>query len=861
MAAFPEADYQLCALCKEVCGSPAPGSSGSSTSSSSSSQTSNSSSSCGSSSSRQSQQQQAAVGRRGAGLHVLPCLHAFCRPCLEAHASPGEPLKLRCPLCDHKVLLSEAGMDALPSAAFLHLSSLLDAVVVSAAEESGKSNGGGSSSSNNHRHQPPRSALLRRHAQQPQPGEPRCSSCDEGSGASSHCLDCREYLCERCVRAHQRVRLTKDHFIERFPPDPGLPGSSPSSSNAVAGVGACPGGGSPPLSSLSQAFSPPFSILPVFPERLSYCQQHDQEVLHFYCDTCSVPICRECTMGRHTGHSFIYLQDALQDSRALTIELLADAQQGRQAIQLSIEQAQAVAEQVEMKAKVVQSEVKASTSRHKKALEDRECELLWKVEKIRQVKAKSLYLQVEKLRQNLNKLDSTINAVQQVLEDGRSLDILLARDRMLAQVQELKNVRGFLQPQEDDRIMFTPPDQALYLAIKSIGLVSSGAFAPLTKATGEGLKRALQGKVASFTVIGYDHDGETCLLGGDMISALVMGPDGNLFGADVNDQQNGTYLVSYRPQLEGEHLISIMVCNQHIDSSPFKVTVKSGRSYVGVGLPAVSFGGEGDGDGKLCRPWGVCVDREGYIIAADRSNNRIQVFKPCGAFFHKFGTLGSRPGQFDRPAGVACDSSRRIIVADKDNHRIQIFTFDGQFILKFGEKGTKNGQFNYPWDVAVNSEGKILVSDTRNHRIQLFGPDGAFLNKYGFEGALWKHFDSPRGVAFNHEGHLVVTDFNNHRLLVIHPDCQSARFLGSEGTSNGQFLRPQGVAVDQEGRIIVADSRNHRVQIFEANGSFLCKFGTQGSGFGQMDRPSGIAVTPDGMIIVVDFGNNRILVF
>ncbi|KAH0627298.1 hypothetical protein JD844_002833 [Phrynosoma platyrhinos] len=528
---------------------------------------------------------------------------------------------------------------------------------------------------------------------------------------------------------------------------------------------------------------------------------------------------------------------------------------------MSIEQAQAVAEQVEMKAKMVQSEVKAVTSRHKKALEERECELLWKVEKIRQVKAKSLYLQVEKLRQNLNKLDNTISAVQQVLEEGRSMDILLARDRMLAQVQELKNVRGFLQPQEDDRVMFTPPDQALYMAIKSMGFVSSGSFAPLTKATGEGLKRALQGKVASFTVIGYDHDGELRRSGGDMISAVVMGPDGNLFGADIGDQQNGTYLVNYRPQMEGEHLISVMMCNQHIESSPFKITVKSGRSYVGIGLPGLCFASEGDGDGKLCRPWGVSVDKEGYIIVADRSNNRIQVFKPCGAFHHKFGTLGSRPGQFDRPAGVASDSSRRIIVADKDNHRIQIFTFDGQFILKFGEKGTKNGQFNYPWDVAVNSEGKILVSDTRNHRVQLFGPDGVFLNKYGFEGALWKHFDSPRGVTFNHEGHLVVTDFNNHRLLVIHPDCQSARFLGSEGTSNGQFLRPQGVAVDQEGRIIVADSRNHRVQIFEPNGSFLCKFGTQGSGFGQMDRPSGITVTPDGMIVVVDFGNNRILIF
>lgn len=47
--------------------------------------------------------------------------------------------------------------------------------------------------------------------------------------------------------------------------------------------------------------------------------------------------------------------------------------------QLSMEKVQAMAEQVEIKAKVVQTEVKALVLRHKKALEERECDLLWKV--------------------------------------------------------------------------------------------------------------------------------------------------------------------------------------------------------------------------------------------------------------------------------------------------------------------------------------------------------------------------------------------------------------------------------------------------------------------------------------------------
>nr|XP_025954476.1 E3 ubiquitin-protein ligase TRIM71-like [Dromaius novaehollandiae] len=127
MASFPESDFQICPLCKEMCGSPAPLSSNSSTSSSSS-QTSSSSAGGGGGSS---------CGGPPRRLHVLPCLHAFCRQCLEAqrHPGAGDALKLRCPICDQKVVISEpSGMDALPSSNFL-LSNLLDVVVVAAAAD------------------------------------------------------------------------------------------------------------------------------------------------------------------------------------------------------------------------------------------------------------------------------------------------------------------------------------------------------------------------------------------------------------------------------------------------------------------------------------------------------------------------------------------------------------------------------------------------------------------------------------------------------------------------------------------------------------------------------------------------------
>lgn len=247
MASFPDSDLQTCPLCKELCGSSAPISSSSSTSSSSS-HTSLSSSQ---------------TNRR---LHVLPCLHAFCRQCLEGQRSPGDPLKLRCPTCDQNVSISEAGVDSLPSSNFL-FSNLLD-VVVSSEEPIHNKNGhlhhrgglGGGSSGFHHS----QVGLLN----PPHLGEPQCSSCDEENPATSHCLDCQEYLCDNCVRAHHRVRLTKDHFIESLGENVHLGRHNSNGNSGQPGVAV----------SLAQSLQNNFALLSLFQDRMSFCQHHENEV-------------------------------------------------------------------------------------------------------------------------------------------------------------------------------------------------------------------------------------------------------------------------------------------------------------------------------------------------------------------------------------------------------------------------------------------------------------------------------------------------------------------------------------------------------------------------------------------------------
>ncbi|CAF4035972.1 unnamed protein product [Rotaria magnacalcarata] len=531
----------------------------------------------------------------------------------------------------------------------------------------------------------------------------------------------------------------------------------------------------------------------------------------------------------------------------------------------SLKQSTRTIENISIKSSTIENEIRSMIKYFLDTLAQRQDFLLKNVDKIQTIKTQTLQKQINEINQVIKQLHLTILDCNECLKTGNDADLIRTRNRLWNEIIKMKQTLLFyLKPVEDDYIQFQGSSATINKSLANYGQLITSTYPALCELYGDSLYNTIRNRLNVLNLQTRNHVGELRTTGGDNIQCCLIDTGNNqTVPCEIYDRQNGQYFITYIAQSDNLHMLNVYVNNAPIKDNPFRIEIKQNRTYSTLGLKLeFEIGGEGDEDGKLCRPWGVCCDNQSNIVIADRSNNRIQIFNKYGQFLRKFGTQGNRPGQFDRPAGVAFDKQlNRIVVTDKDNHRIQVFTSIGEYIFKFGEKGTKPGQFNYPWDVAISSTSQILISDTRNHRIQLFSKDGLFLRKYGFDGPVWKQFDSPRGVVFTHAGHIIVSDFNNHRLLFLSSDFQNARFLGTEGSANGQFLRPQGVDIDAEGNILVADSRNYRVQVFSAQGVFKTKFGSQGSGPLQMDRPSGICVTPEGVILVVDFGNNRILAF
>ncbi|KAL1462680.1 hypothetical protein WDU94_014497 [Cyamophila willieti] len=678
-----------------------------------------------------------------------------------------------------------------------------------------------------------------------------CSNCSEGTKVTSQCQDCKEILCDTCVRAHLRVRLTKDHHIVRFASEPPRNGSGVHQSESV-NIPPQPTHSRVSCSSSSpDSLSSASSSIHSFMMNLSHCERHPSELIRLYCDTCFVPICTDCVKKEHWNHNFLYIQDAVEGSKSASIKLLNEARSDLQVVKDNVEQRQRLLDAINLRAYSVSKDVKAMFYRFQMALEQRESELLSGIEHIRVSKGNLLMQQIDILNTALARFSQTCDWLAEAIEMGTSVELLQFKEKAYSELRHLSSLRDSQIPHEDDIIVFTPPEPNLLLAVSTMGDITSSPYGSnITAAVGEGIARAVRGQ---------------CNMKEEQFNIPRTSPDQlcAILNNVTFNKPNG--LPPPQPKLG---LPPIQTPSHPIRPYNNQHRVNTVRNHIPPqNVPSGDllhvFGSEGSEEGQVCRPWGVCIDQDNNILIADRSNNRIQIFTKRGVFLRSFGSHGSENGQFDRPAGIAVDRTNRIIVADKDNHRIQIFTYDGRFLLKFGSKGMKIGQFNYPWDIDVNSDCQIVVSDTRNHRVQLFTSEGIFLKKYGFENSItmWKHFDHPRGVCFGVRGSVVITDFNNHRIFVVDADFKSSRFIGGEGSGKAQFVRPQGIFVDREGNIYVADSRNNRVQIFDQEGAFLEHFGVTGKEPGQLDRPSGVCLDGDGNIIVVDFGNNRIQIF
>jgi DNA-binding beta-propeller fold protein YncE len=296
-------------------------------------------------------------------------------------------------------------------------------------------------------------------------------------------------------------------------------------------------------------------------------------------------------------------------------------------------------------------------------------------------------------------------------------------------------------------------------------------------------------------------------------------------------------------------------------------------------MPVAIWGGEGTAEGQYNNPRNVAIGPDGSVYVADGGNHRIQKLTANGQPLTSWGHLcrmyegqagcqeaDGAGGLYD-PWGIAIDKDGFVYVADTWNHRIQKFDRDGQFITMWGVHGVQEeatggeGLLWGPRAVAVGPEGWIYVSDTGNKRVQVFTPDGEFLTQWGGKGLQEGRMDEPVGLAIALDGTSYVADTWNQRIQVFDPQHEYVNLWEVDSWYGQSLENKPYLALDAENRVYATDPEGYRILVFDSGGRFIAslgKFGTEDDAF---MLPTGIAIDAQGYIYVVDTATNRVMKF
>jgi DNA-binding beta-propeller fold protein YncE len=138
-----------------------------------------------------------------------------------------------------------------------------------------------------------------------------------------------------------------------------------------------------------------------------------------------------------------------------------------------------------------------------------------------------------------------------------------------------------------------------------------------------------------------------------------------------------------------------------------------------------------------------CADLsvDNLLYVCDRTNDRIQVFRPDGTFvkeeFYEKQTRGSGSAwdiAFSRDA-----QQKYIYLADGENDRVHIIDRQSlQVLTTFGEGGRQPGEFYGVHSIATDSKGNIYTTETyRGQRVQKFLYKGIAAVPKADQGVLW----------------------------------------------------------------------------------------------------------------------------
>lgn len=190
-------------------------------------------------------------------------------------------------------------------------------------------------------------------------------------------------------------------------------------------------------------------------------------------------------------------------------------------------------------------------------------------------------------------------------------------------------------------------------------------------------------------------------------------------------------------------------------------------------------------------PIDAVVDNEGFVYVADANNSAIRKISPDGTVTTLAGAGPSQNGLVDgtwpnvrlnRPSGICLDKDGMLLVADRynnairkiDRHTGKTTTIAGTGTAGFKDDEALKATFNHPFGIHADKHNNIYVTELNNNAVRMITPEGRVVT-IGGNGTLGfaegkpgvSQFYNPTDVTVDEDGNIFIADMSNNRIRKI----------------------------------------------------------------------------------------------
>ncbi|XP_070556577.1 tripartite motif-containing protein 2-like [Ptychodera flava] len=506
------------------------------------------------------------------------------------------------------------------------------------------------------------------------------------------------------------------------------------------------------------------------------CEIHPKHEINFFCDTCRIPICSDCTIIDHRipDHSHRYLQEVADECNkelsVLVEKLKVKAREVDQSTAEVKDACKKVTEQCMMNKQKVRKQKDALIDK----IEKEERKLIEKLDTNCSLQVKGLQSDISDLESKYENLISTCSYTEALMHLGNPAELLSKTPSVVVKLEELVSIdTKSTSSIEHGVVEFFPSDDITTDGI--LGLLRSDVC--ISQCTVDNIPKCLlKGESINLQITTKDRSGKP-VIPRQAVEVTLTKPDGSKTNLDVTDNRDGTHTVTANTDMDGKYQVAMTIGDQEVPGSPFEIPVIKGL--------VKTLGKKGNNKGEFNKPYSLTINKKEDLVVTDFNNHRIQIIDLDGNWkktyeFKQF-------GKAFRPLDVAVSADDRYFMTDFNNKQVVVSDEDGEVITTFGQNELK-----YPTGISISPlDGAVYVTDW----------DG----KFGDE-----------------------TDKDGHCIRKYTQDGQYIKSFGKYGKKNGAFKGPCNMIHDDKGTLFVADCDNDRIQVFNADDQFLYKFGIPG---------------------------------